>query len=224
MISTKEIFDTVQSLALKQGHGTISIPDFDKYATLASKSLFNDKSGSSVDNYKLGKAMAKSGPGMNKEVDKALSSFFRPGIEISLAAGEGPWPDGLAFVDTMTTPEGYEVTWKPKHMVSSYLKSTIDAPTADNAIYVERGDGFKVYPSVPKVILDYYRDPSDIKYGFTIDTVNKRPVYNADKTVNFEWPDGQRIELLTRILSFIGISIRDTELFQIAEQQKITLP
>lgn len=223
MISTKEIFDTVQSLALKQGHGTISIPEFDKYATLASKSLFNEKVGSSVDNYKLGKAMAKSGPGMNKEVDKALSSFFRGGTEISLAAGEGPWPEGLAFVDTMTTIDGFEVSWKPKHMVPSYVKSTIDPPTANNAIYTDRGNGFKVYPSVPKVVVDYYIDPVDIKYGFTIDTVKNRPVYDASKTVNFEWPEGQRLELLTRILGFIGVSIRDTELFQIAEQQKNTL-
>lgn len=222
MISVKEIFDTVQSLALKQGHGTIAISEFDRFASIASKSLYNQKMGFDSDDYKLGKVLAKSGPGMNKEIDKSLSVFLQPDVEINLANGEGPWPESLGFVDLITTPEGVEVTWKPKHLIPSYIKSTIDSPTADNPIYTDRGTGVKVYPALPKVLVTYYKIPTDVKYGYTINGAG-RAAYSASASVNFEWPEGNRMELITRILSLIGISIRDTELFQISEAQKNTL-
>lgn len=230
MISNKDVFDIVQSLAQKQKHGTISISEYDKYANMASMDLFNERMGSERDYYKLGKGIAKTGPGMNKQVDASLNPFLVPDKSIVLASGTGLLPSDCELIDTVSVG-GVDAKWVPKFKVNSYLKSTIDVPTAAYPIYSDSGldestkaSVIKVYPTtITAAIVTYYRTPKPVKYGYTVDTVKNRPVYQESSTVNFEWSGTEKLQLVFRICKYLGLAIRDNELIQVSEQEKNTI-
>lgn len=230
MISTREIFDIVQTLAQKQKHGTITISEFEKFANMASGDLFNERIGSIRDLYKLGKGIPKVAPGMNKQVDEALSPFFVKDAPVALVAGVGT-VTGSELIDTVTL-NGVPVKWVPHFKVGSYLRSTIDFPTVDYPIYEDNDvvvndvsiSGLAVYPkTATQVLVSYYRFPRAIKYNYTVDPVKRRPVFNPTGTIDFEWRPTEKLQLVFRICKYIGLSIRDNELMQVAEQEKINI-
>lgn len=221
MISINEIYEIVQNLAQKAQHGAITVTEFDKYANMASMDLFNEKLGSVRDLYKLGKAMSKTGSGMNKEIDQSLRPFLVEDLPIAVANNKGTLPTNCEYVDLVSF-NSKALKWIPKNKVPSYLNNTIDFPTVDYPVYTDLSTEIEVYPSgMNPVLMTYYKTPQTVNWGYTLDS--GRPVYNPLTSIDFEWYPTQKLYLITRILGYIGITIRDTELVQYAEQQENTI-
>jgi len=220
MIEINEVFENVQSLAQKAKHGTIRVADFIKYANLASMDLFNEKLGPERDYYKLGKAIPKTGPGMNKMVDQALKPYLVDSVPIALVGNIGTLPTNCEYVDDISTASD-SLKWVPNNKIKSYLNSSIDVPTMEYPIYTDLNGQVKVYPTMTTIYLTYYKTPETVDWKYTL--VNNRPVYNPTGSVNFSWHPTQKLELITRILGYVGITIRDTELINYSEQQENTI-
>lgn len=212
MILNNEVYENVQSLAQKAKHGSIRVADYNRYANLASMDLFNERIGSVRDLYKLGKAMDKTTPGMNKEVDQAIRPFLVAGLSIPVTANKATLPSDCECIDSVMFGNK-AIKWVPYNKISSYLNSTIDIPTVDYPIFTELSTELLVYPSaMSPVLLTYYRTPATVVWNYTL--VDNRPVYNATGTVNFEFFPTEKLQLIMRILNYIGITIRDSELLQ----------
>jgi hypothetical protein len=220
MISTNDIYKEVQNLAQKAKFGTVSPQQFNQYGSLASKDLFNERLGSIKDYYRLGKAMAKTSSGMNKDIDQSLRPFLVPDVNAGVSSGVVTLPGDCEFIDSIlygTVP----VKWVPKNKEGNYLNSTIDFPTVEYPIYIDLPTQVRVYPTtITSVKLSYYKTPSDIVWNYTL--VSGRPVYNSVGTVNFEWMPSDKTALIMRILGYIGISIRETELINYSVQEENT--
>lgn len=221
MISVNEIYQPVVSLAQKAQHGTIRVADFNRYATMASQDLFNERLGSDRDFYKLGKGMAKTSAGMDKQVDQSLRVFYVPDSPLTVASGVATIPTDLEFVDKIVYNQK-PLKWVPNNKFEPYLNSTIDVPTVDYPIYTDLNTQIKVAPNaITPVLMSYYKTPANIVWNYTL--VNERPVFNPTGSTNFEWANVEKVQLIMRILGYIGITIREQELVQYANIEEQTI-
>jgi hypothetical protein len=85
--------------------------------------------------------------------------------------------------------------------------------------FVEYDLFWQFYPkNVGNVIIDYFRQPTNPVWGFTI--VNGRDVYNPATSTQFEFPDFSHNEIMGVACGYLGINIRDAELLQFAQMFK----
>jgi len=90
-------------------------------------------------------------------------------------------------------------------------------PSAKNPVCVVRSDGVYVYPIIiPQVDFTYIRYPITPVFVY----VQAAGYITAGASTEYEWPVHLHMDLTSRILSFIGINIREQELQQYAETHK----
>jgi hypothetical protein len=103
--------------------------------------------------------------------------------------------------------------------------SNIVAPTTTYPAYVKLGDSYRVYPNpLPSnygVELLFIRTPKPPKWTFVND--NGNPLYNASATdlQNFELMPSLLPKLVVKILLYCGISLREADVVQIANQEEV---
>lgn len=204
----------------KQKHSIVSPSEFTKFARLANWDEYKKYTPDESKYYQLGKGMPKLSHGMNKIIDRSLLPFLITDFDITGTAGLFALPEDVEFIDTVIVGSK-QADWKPKNLIQSYLDSTIDVPTVDYPIYTDTEDGLQVYPTSSTAMkLTYLKAPVEVNWGYTL--VSGRPVYDVATSVNFEWSEGHKISLVAKICGYIGLSIRDGELKQMAmvEEQK----
>jgi len=92
-------------------------------------------------------------------------------------------------------------------------------PTTKNPIGVVRSDGVAIYPdTITEVDFSYYKWPTDPVFAYTLG--DGFITYDADNSTEFEWPVDEHQTLITMMLSYIGINLREAEIFQYAEMKK----
>jgi len=71
--------------------------------------------------------------------------------------------------------------------------------------------------SVDRISLEYFKKPSSINWGYNV--IGENALYDPNKSVNFELHASEENNLVIKILSLAGISMKDAVLYQAAEQQ-----
>ena len=112
--------------------------------------------------------------------------------------------------------------------ITMLVNSNLTAPTENFPAYTQEGSILTVYPSsfnlANEVDASYFRYPKDPKWTFTTLT-NGEPVFNQSAGLgyqDFEVPIEDEIKLVSKILQYAGMSIREIEAVQFggAEEQK----
>jgi len=108
----------------------------------------------------------------------------------------------------------------------TYLRSPLTNPTATRPIYVRysnAGDNqqnrerrIQVYPITitSNVFCNFIARPTTVRWGYTI--VNDKPLYNASAsyTQHFDLHQSEETDLIVKILSIAGVTIKDPMLNQ----------
>jgi hypothetical protein len=106
------------------------------------------------------------------------------------------------------------------------LNSNLTNPTIEFPIYALQGEELTFYPSTisnkGQVQATYFRYPKPPKWTY-ITLANGEPVFDQSQSdyQDFELPPEDEYKLVTKILEYCGISIRETEVtqFGMAQQQ-----
>lgn len=99
----------------------------------------------------------------------------------------------------------------------SRLRSYIRKPDEKHPVCVLYKDKIQFYPkdlNTAKIV--YLASPVNVKWAYTI--VSGREVYDPTNSVDFQWKATNKNDLVFRILQYMGIKIRDNELFAFAGQ------
>ena len=103
--------------------------------------------------------------------------------------------------------------------IGNVLSSTINTPTNRYPKLAFYNDYVQLYPkTIGRITFSYLRVPAAPKWAYT--TVNNRPVFDATNSVDIESPDETHNEIAAMTLSYLGISIKDAEIVQYAQQMK----
>ena len=100
-------------------------------------------------------------------------------------------------------------------------RSPLTASTEDFPTYLYEGGKIIVRPSTitTGVSTSLLRKPRDINWAFTIGTVGQYIYDNSANSVNFELNASEQVEVITRILFYSGVIIRDPQIIQVAAQE-----
>ena len=105
--------------------------------------------------------------------------------------------------------------------------SSITAPTTLFPAYVLDGNTVTIYPTTIMGVSDigaqYIRYPLDPKWTyFPIGLADSEPIFdqNALDYRDFELPDADEPSLIMKILQYAGVSIRELDVYKIAQQEE----
>ncbi len=202
-------------IAAKQQAAFPSPNEFNSYASLAQIDLYK------YYNDEREKQWLKGKEGQSWVIPPVLSNFVVFGSPITMTANMIDMPDDYLYdLEMVSSPSvGNQVYIKKVDYskITNYINSTIDPPTYINPIFSELPESFVAYPSgIPNISLTYLQAPTDPFWNYSL--VNGRPVYNPAGSVDFQFDSSEIYRLVSRILKYFGISIRDIELAQEAQQ------
>ena len=101
--------------------------------------------------------------------------------------------------------------------ISNRIRNYITAPTALHPIaYIVR-QGLKVLPTtITNVSVAYYKKPTDPVFATTTDPTTLRLTYDSGNSVELDWDDGSKLDVLNMILQDMGINIERGDVQQMA--------
>ena len=99
-------------------------------------------------------------------------------------------------------------------------KSDLTAPSENFPVYLYESEALRVKPSsiATDVEASFIRKPKNVKWAFTPGTVGQY-IYNSSNSTNFELNASEQVEVITRILFYSGVIIRDPQIVQAATQE-----
>ena len=131
--------------------------------------------------------------------------------------------EGLSLVN-IDTDKYMDVEEVLKSQLNILKNNVNTVPSLLFPVYIRLGESFKVSPVVPagyNLELFYIRKPKDPKWSYI--NVGGNPVYNAgalDKQ-DIELHPSQLVPLVTKILGYAGLSIREAEVEQFANSEEV---
>jgi len=233
--SVNSVYEIVKRVANKDNRGFIRPADFNAYARQAQLDVFHEILGE----YKFAQASRKrflSFRDGNYNSIENIKDDLRPlvvygkTLKFSFSNSAFVIPDDYAYYITLEF-DGSGVEVIAPEDIRSYVNSFDGAPTESTAVASFVNTGIVVFPDTIDydVKLTYYKNPqgsttsgaaSVLAPSWAYNTINGQPVYNSASTINFELPKHLESRLATRILSYVGIELREPELFQASEKQE----
>lgn len=146
-----------------------------------------------------------------------LTPFLMEGNHISVS-GKVTLPNWYYILDYMSsTSRSSEIVSYQE--LSSRLRDPQTQPTTkDLAAYIIK-EGLKVYPpTVTPIYCWYYRKPVDPIFKTTINADTLELEYDHAASVELEWDDGNRLDIMHMILLDFGINIARGDVTQLANK------
>lgn len=213
MVNVNDVYLLVYAIAAKQAQAFPSPQNFNQYAQLANIDLYNYYQDERQ------KMLLKVKAGQTLYAPQVLTTFVAETL-LSPSVQSPSLPADYVYDISMRTNGFTNVKKVDYDKVNTYVDSTIDEPTQANPIYVEYASAITTYPTLnTPTYLTYYKYPATPVWGYTL---SPRPTYDANSSVNFAWKETEMLRLSARILKYMGISIRDTELEQQAQELNLT--
>lgn len=211
MATVQQLYDTTQYLINKYDGSFMSHDEFLEAYNLASTDYFNyliDMSYAVMSRNNIYSTPTNA----DNQTTEALSPFL---VFDSLMPAPYNKPADYArvvYIKTayvgQTQANGKFATRIEPTVLDSKLYSDIDAPIADDPIYIEVDGNFRIYPASPSVgvWLTYYKKPV------------RRTAVNS---VSVEWADNKINNVLFRILGYLGVNLKDPSLIQFGNIKKV---
>lgn len=97
----------------------------------------------------------------------------------------------------------------------------LTAPSDSFPVYLYENDKIYIRPTSinSNVTASYIRKPISPKWDFTVNATTQAYVYNYNTSVNFELDSTEQASIVTKILLYAGVVIRDPQVVQLAAQQ-----
>jgi len=118
-----------------------------------------------------------------------------------------------------------------KKNIQLILNSPLTAPTDSRPVYVYQApttagvSKIKIFPtatsySTSNISVNYIKKPTTVKWTYVV--INSKAVHNSSATdlQNFELHESEEVELVNKILQLAGISIKDYQLAQAANNKE----
>ena len=224
-----EQWELVNYIANKDYGGNIIEPDrFKQLAVVVNMDLFKVKMGLPED-FQPGVALFRQHlDAVQRLTDE--TRFLHKRVEAqAVTAGVISYPSDYFTVDAIRY--GYQrqvdgspkVLWKPvealtEDQYSERAGNYTKEPSTKNPVCVFRSNGIHVYPaSIPQVDFTYIKYPEDPVFDYVQETGY---ITEGGSPTEYEWGVHLHQDLTRRILSYIGINIREQQLEQYAEQHK----
>ena len=225
-----ESYSLLEFICNKDFEGNIITPDrFNMLIKVASIDLFRKKYGL-PEGYQPGRPIPNEFADITlKNTDdlKAFKQFLKDTV---VTDGILPYPSDYAHRDTLTykyvktinktattLPRPIEIL--REGAIAERRGNWTKQPTLKDPVAAVRSDGIYIYPEeITLVDFAYYRFPIDPVFAYT--EFDGYIEYDATNSTEWEWGKGEHTTLTMMLLSYIGINLKESDLFQYSELRK----
>lgn len=232
-MNINEAYKFVQFISNKNQRGNIKPDDFNLAAQRAQMDLFMQRYGNPAQ-YQYGSPKSRVQWQDSRKITDDLKQFLVQ-KQYPLTDGKLNYPSDYSHLSSARgsfitngeecgdnpTVDATNVDLVNDNELAYRLSSFIDRPSKRYPVLAFYDTYMQVYPKdMQSITLTYLRTPISPLWAYTL--VGTNPVYNASASTNFEMPEDTHNEICYRILSYLGINLRDGELSQYAEKMKQT--
>ena len=103
-----------------------------------------------------------------------------------------------------------------------YVNSNpLTKPTTTYPVFLYESNRIQVVPSTitSDISVSYLRKPMDVRWNFTVPAGQSYYRFSPAGSVNFELAETEQAKIVTRILAYAGLIIKDPSVLQVAAQQ-----
>lgn len=211
--------NTVLSVANKNNFGYITPDDFNLYAKQAQLDIFENYF------YQYNTWIVKqnarlSGSGYSdvvKHLEETMDKFSSTStLMYNGMAGTFELPDDYFFLNSIRYNNTKEIDRVTQDKLMYLLSSNLTSPSIMFPVYAMEGSSIVVYPDTvtENVNVQYIRLPKDPKWTYST-IVGGTPLFDqsASDYQDFEIPGFDEVSLVSKILQYAGISIREADVY-----------
>lgn len=221
-INVNNVYRVVLSILNKEQRGYLTPDQFNRIARQAQLDLF-DKSF-----YDYNRAIRKQAVGDYREFSDIASKIkekidiFYTSSSISHSSGTATQPSGLYMLtgvySTDRTKEFEEIK---KEEVPYLLNSKLNQPTSTYPVYYTERNLIKILPIdySGNILIDYVTIPFDPIWGYT-GGGSSAYTYSAGLSTDFQIHESDEVDLVSKILAYSGVIIKDPTIIQMASQKE----
>lgn len=219
-----DVFLTVNSLLNKDDNGYVSPEEFNIFANLAQKSIF-DGYFAQENRDRLRKASSMTNRGYSNldfATREKIAQFAADVTVTKDVNNKFILPTDTYFIedDGILSAAGKVVTETPRH-IFGYLKNSGATPSATFPVYEKYAGYIKILPdTITSVDIKYLRQPKMPKWTYTV--VSGTEMYDPTNGSfqDFEIHPSEFSRLVVTILSYCGMNIREEQVVEVAEALK----
>jgi hypothetical protein len=219
-ISVDTVYRTVLLIINKEQRGYITPDEFNKTAAQVQLEIFNEYFDSLNQQIRIPDNDTEYADRV-KNLQEKIAIFQTDGACTPTAGGfDIPAVTDFYKLGTVIYNDDKEVQYVQPNELLELNLSPITKPSEYWPIYTYKDFIIKVYPTTitTGITCTYVRKPANPVWNFVLGT-NQQYIYDAASSVQFELHPIEQTNLITRILLYSGIVIKDPQIVQIAAQQ-----
>ena len=222
------VYRTVLLILNKESRGYLTPDEFNKTAAQVQLEIFNEYFEDLNQQYRINSNDSEYSDRVKNLEEKI--AIFQESAPCNYASGvftlnipiSSPQPE-LYKLGTVIYKDEKEVQYVQPNELLELNLSPITKPTTYWPVYTYKNFNIKVYPTTiigaGVISCTYIRKPYNPIWNFTATAPTYQYVYSPGTSQNFDLHPTEQTNLITRILLYSGIVIKDPQVIQIAAQQ-----
>ena len=223
-VSVDTVYQTVLSTLNKEQRGYVTPQEFNLFAEQAQLDIFEQYF---YDINQFGRLHGNSTEysDMLDILEEKLSVFEAPPVNVTMAnTGIGTLPTNYRLGNVMHTTNGVAriVEKLNKKDIQILQMSPLTTPNLIRPAYTRTSEStIQLYPAtiIANVTCDIISKPTPPSWNYVM--VYGEALYNATGSTDFQLHQSEEIALVEKILEFAGLSTKEVQMYQIANQEEM---
>ena len=228
-IDVNELYEFVKFVANKEQSGYIKPDEFNLVADRAQMQFFMERYNNPAE-YQPGRPIPRVAFQQSQKVSDDLRIFVTS-EDVSSGDDISALNDDYVHLVSLRTTTDRHVKLLDDAELGHVLNSALTPPSSTYPVAYIVDDQINIVPNTTTCTITYLRRPAKPEWVYFQDAdgnptdatgINPLtyPVYDEASSTNLEFPDETFNEIAIRILSFVGINLRENQLSQFAELKK----
>ena len=237
MVNIDTVYQKVLAIANKEQRGYITPKEFNLFANQAQMEIF-EQYFYDINQFNRVPGNLTEYSDMVNILEEKISAFEKFKVSPSSVSGSvitlpsDVYRLGTVFSTVVTSnPIVERVSKKDIQLI---INSPLTKPTDSRPVYVYQApttDGtskIKIFPTATiyttsNISINYIKKPATVKWTYVV--INDKAVHNSSATdlQNFELHESEEVELVNKILQLAGISVKDYQLAQAANNKDVNI-
>ena len=218
--------NTVLAVANKENYGYITPSDFNLYAKQAQLDIFEEYFYRYNEWITKQNARASGSDYANvvKNLEEVIDKFSSVSGGLTYSVDRFELPSDYYLINKVLYSGNKEIERVSHSKIHHLLSSSLTTPTTSFPAYTMIADDIQVYPDtiVSNVTCQYIRRPKDPKWTY-VSMAGGEPLFDSSASdfQDFELPATDEPLLVNKILQYVGISLREGDLYKSAQQDEM---